>query len=62
MGGMFSIIVKLMMTYYIYTLFRKMFFGEGADVSTVENRVDIDDLGAVNMTAESFAFYHVIKR
>jgi hypothetical protein len=52
MGGIFSIMVKAMMIYYVYTLLKKIVLGEDPDLTTVTNLINIDNLGPVNITGE----------
>jgi hypothetical protein len=62
MGGYFTIMVKMIMAYYVWRLLKKIILGEDPDLTTVTNLMDVIEFGAVNITAESFAFFHVIKR
>jgi hypothetical protein len=62
MGGFFSIYVKFLMGYYIFNLLRKIYIGEDPDLATVNRLLNVDSIGAINITASSFIFFHVLKR
>jgi hypothetical protein len=61
MGGLFSIFVKFLLAYYVYRLLKKIVLGEDPDLASVNQLLDVDSIGEVNLTASSFVFFHVLK-
>jgi hypothetical protein len=46
----------------VFNLLRKIHLGEDPDLATVNHLLDVDSIGAIDITASSFIYFHVVKR
>ena len=61
LGGLFSILIKLFMAFYIYIMFKKMIYFEDNKLSTVTSSQDYDKLGEVDMSEMDFDIFLLVQ-